>query len=167
MSTNGSTNNVTAIETDMRDGLRERKARLSNVRETDNDYSSFVSGISVRSVQEIDHLIEGLQGLREKLNNDGAAVTFAFARSLPPCADAVVCAPRHSPLLSPVGSVVTRGRAGTAQWRRTGKLATLSFWKAALILGSCFMTRRADLAYRSGTPMTRKLSRAETSWLLR
>ena len=72
MSTNGSTNNVTAIEADMRDVLRERKARLSNVsRETDNDYSSFVSGISVRSVQEIDHLIEGLQGLREKLNNDG------------------------------------------------------------------------------------------------
>ena len=72
MSTNGSTNNVTAIETDMRDVLRERKARLSNVsRETDNDYSSFVSGISVRSVQEIDHLIDGLQGLREKLNNDG------------------------------------------------------------------------------------------------
>ena len=72
MSTNGSTNNVTAIETDMRDGQRERKARLSNVsRETDNDYSSFVSGISVRSVQEIHHLIEGLQGLREKLNNDG------------------------------------------------------------------------------------------------
>jgi hypothetical protein len=30
-----------------------------------------VSGISVRSVQEIDHLIDGLQGLREKLNNDG------------------------------------------------------------------------------------------------
>ena len=72
MSRNGSTNNVTAIEIDMRDVLRERKARLSDVsRETDNDYSSFVSGISVRSVQEIDHLIEGLQGLREKLNNDG------------------------------------------------------------------------------------------------
>jgi hypothetical protein len=71
MSTNGSTNNVIAIETDMRDVLRERKARLSNVRETDNDYSAFVSGISVRSVQEIDHLIEGLRGLREKLNNDG------------------------------------------------------------------------------------------------
>jgi hypothetical protein len=72
MSTNGSTNNVTAIETDMRDVLRERKARLSDVsRETDNDYSSLVSGISVRSVQEIDHLIDGLQGLREKLNNDG------------------------------------------------------------------------------------------------
>ena len=72
MSIDGPTNNVTAIETDMRDVLRERKARLSDVsRETDNDYSAFVSGISVRSVQEIDHLIEGLQGLREKLNNDG------------------------------------------------------------------------------------------------
>jgi len=72
MSSNGSTNNVTAIETDMRDVLRERKARLSDVsRETNNDYSSLVSGISVRSVHEIDHLIDGLQGLREKLNNDG------------------------------------------------------------------------------------------------
>ena len=72
MSSYGPTNNVTAIETDMRDVLRERKSRLSDVnRGTDNDYSSFVSGISVRSVQEIDHLIEGLQGLREKLNNDG------------------------------------------------------------------------------------------------
>jgi hypothetical protein len=72
MSSNGSTNNVTAIETDMRDVLRERKARLSDVsRDTDNDYSAFVSRISVRSVQEIDHLIEGLQGLREKLNDDG------------------------------------------------------------------------------------------------
>ena len=73
MSSNGSTNNETAIEIDMRDILRERKARLSDVsRETNkNDYSSLVSGISVRSVQEIDHLIDGLQGLREKLNNDG------------------------------------------------------------------------------------------------
>jgi hypothetical protein len=72
MSSYGPTNKVTAIETDMRDVVRERKAGLSDVsRETDNDYSAFVSGISVRSVQEIDHLIEVLQGLREKLNNDG------------------------------------------------------------------------------------------------
>jgi hypothetical protein len=72
MSSYGSTNNVTAIETDMRDVLRERKARLSDVSsETNNDYSSLVSGISVGSVHEIDHLIDGLQGLREKLNNDG------------------------------------------------------------------------------------------------
>ena len=72
MSIDGSTNNVTAIETDMRDALRASRPRLSDVnRETNNDYSSLVSGISVRSVQEIDHLIDGLQGLREKLNNDG------------------------------------------------------------------------------------------------
>ena len=47
MSSNGSTNNETAIEIDMRDILRERKARLSDVsRETNkNDYSSLVSGI--------------------------------------------------------------------------------------------------------------------------
>ena len=72
MSSYGPTNNVTAIETDMRDVLRARKSRLSDVnKEINNDYSSLVSGISVQSVQEIDHLIEGLQGLREKLNNDG------------------------------------------------------------------------------------------------
>jgi len=72
MSIDGSANNVTAIETDMRDVLRARRPRLSDgSRETNNDYSSLVSGISVRSVHEIDHLIEGLQGLREKLNNDG------------------------------------------------------------------------------------------------
>ena len=81
MSSYGPTNNVTAIETDMRDVLRERKARLSDVsRGTDNDYSAFVSGISVRSVQEIDHLIEGLQGLREKLNNDGDRLHHQIAQ---------------------------------------------------------------------------------------
>jgi hypothetical protein len=72
MSNNGSTQAVAAIEVDMRDLLRAKKTRLSDIsRETDNDYSSLVSGISVRSVHEIDHLIEGLQGLREKLNSDG------------------------------------------------------------------------------------------------
>ena len=65
----------------MRDVLRARRPRLSNVsRETDNDYSAFVSGISVRSVQEIDHLIEGLQGLREKLNNDGDSLHRQIAQ---------------------------------------------------------------------------------------
>ena len=72
MSTNGSTNNVTAIETDMRVLLQAKKTTLSDIsRETDSDYSSLVSGISVQSVDEIDHLIDGLRGLREKLNNDG------------------------------------------------------------------------------------------------
>ena len=55
MSSDGSTNNVTAIETDMREVLRARGPRLSDVnRQTNNDYSSLVSGISVRSIQ-IDH----------------------------------------------------------------------------------------------------------------
>ena len=72
MSIDESTNNVTAFETDMRDMLRMGNARVPNVtRPPENDYSSLVSGMSIRSIQEVDHLIEGLQGLREKLNNDG------------------------------------------------------------------------------------------------
>jgi hypothetical protein len=71
MNIDGSTNNVTAIETDMRDVLRARKPRLDVSRDASNDYSGLVSGISVQSIQEIDHLIEGLQKLRQKLNNDG------------------------------------------------------------------------------------------------
>src|SRR5262245_56385474 len=72
MSTNGPINKVTSIETDLRNALREGKSRSLDVsRDAGNDYSGLVSGISVRSIQEIDHLIEGLQGLREKLNSDG------------------------------------------------------------------------------------------------
>ena len=49
-----------------------KKARLSDGgEETSNSYSSLVSQILGQSVHEIDHLIDGLQGLREKLNNDG------------------------------------------------------------------------------------------------
>jgi hypothetical protein len=71
MSIDGSTKNVTAIEIDMRDALRARKSRSPGVsRDAGNDYSGLVTGISVRSIQEIDHLIAGLQGLREKLNSD-------------------------------------------------------------------------------------------------
>jgi hypothetical protein len=56
----------------MRDLVRAKRPRLSDVsKETDNDYSSLVSQISAQSVHEIDHLIAGLQGVREKLNNDG------------------------------------------------------------------------------------------------
>jgi hypothetical protein len=64
MSTDGSTNNGTAIEIDMRDALRTRKSRSPDVsRDAGNYYSGLVTGISIRSIQEIDHLIEGLQGL--------------------------------------------------------------------------------------------------------
>jgi hypothetical protein len=72
MSTEGTTNNVTAIETDMGDVLRARRVRLPDTsRPADNHYSGLVNGISVRSIQEIDHLIAGLQGLRQKLDSDG------------------------------------------------------------------------------------------------
>jgi hypothetical protein len=76
MSNDGSTNNVTAIEVDMRDVLRRKKTTVTAA----PNYSSLVSGISVRSVNEIDHLIDGLQGLREKLNSDGDRLYRAISQ---------------------------------------------------------------------------------------
>jgi hypothetical protein len=70
MSINGSTNNVTGFELDMRDVLRAKKARDAS-NEPGSDYSSLISRISAQSVHEIDHLIDGLRGVREKLNRDG------------------------------------------------------------------------------------------------
>ena len=72
MSTDGSVGDVAAIEIDMRDLLRAKKAGGSDGRrETGNDSSFLISQISGQSVHEIDHLIDGLQGAREKLSNDG------------------------------------------------------------------------------------------------
>ena len=71
MSTDGSVGDVAAIEIDMRDLLRAKKAGGSDGRrETGNDSSFLISQISGQSVHEI-NLIDGLQGVREKLNNDG------------------------------------------------------------------------------------------------
>jgi hypothetical protein len=69
MSTNESEQTVVPIESDMRDLLRAKRARPSDG--TGSDYSSLVSQITVQSVHEIDHLIQGLQGVREKLNDNG------------------------------------------------------------------------------------------------
>jgi hypothetical protein len=69
MSTSGTA--PTAFEIDMRDLLRTKKATSSDVKQTSNDYSTLVSQISGQSIYEIDHLIAGLQGVREKLNRDG------------------------------------------------------------------------------------------------
>jgi hypothetical protein len=72
MSTDGATHTAAAIELDMRSLLRAKKARLSDAsKETASDYPSLVSQISGQSVYEVDHLIAGLQGVREKLGNDG------------------------------------------------------------------------------------------------
>ena len=65
MSTNGSANNVTAIDVDMRNILRAKKTLTAVGSESTPDYSSFVSGISVQSIDEIDHLIDGLRIARK------------------------------------------------------------------------------------------------------
>jgi hypothetical protein len=72
MSIDGSTNDLTTFETDIRDVLRTTTPRLSDAsRVAGNDYSGVVSGISVRSIQEIDNLIKSLQALRQKLDSEG------------------------------------------------------------------------------------------------
>ena len=68
----GLARNEAAFEIDMRNLLRSKRARVSNEsEERDVEFSSLISRISSQSVHEIDHLIEGLQGLRKKLDDDG------------------------------------------------------------------------------------------------
>ena len=56
----------------MREVLRGRKSTAaSKTEDTSVEFSSLISEISGQSIDEIDHLIGGLQGLREKLNRDG------------------------------------------------------------------------------------------------
>jgi hypothetical protein len=71
MSISRSTQNVAAIEPDMRDILRKKARQSDAVEEPRKDLASLITQISSHSVHEIDHLIAGLQGVREKLNNDG------------------------------------------------------------------------------------------------
>ncbi len=65
-----------AFEVDMRNLLRGNKANgsaeLSSEGEERNvELASMISQISFQSIQEIDHLISGLQGIRNKLDDDG------------------------------------------------------------------------------------------------
>jgi hypothetical protein len=70
MSTNLQT--AATVEIDMGDLLRAKNARASNIgKEPKSDYLAFISRISGQSLHEIDHLIAGLHGVREKLNTDG------------------------------------------------------------------------------------------------
>jgi hypothetical protein len=56
----------------MRNLLRSKRTKVSNeTEEASVEVSFLVSQISGRSVLEIDHLIEGLQGVRKKLDDDG------------------------------------------------------------------------------------------------
>ena len=73
MSINQLPNNDLSIDIDMSDLLRAKKDKPSNEAERPvHDFLSLVLQISGRSVREIDHLVVGLQGLREKLHDDGA-----------------------------------------------------------------------------------------------
>jgi len=68
--------NQSAVEVDMRNLLRARKANgsaevSSESKERNVELASMISQISFQSVQEIDHLISGLQGIRDKLDDDG------------------------------------------------------------------------------------------------
>jgi hypothetical protein len=68
--------NQSAFEVDMRNLLRGRKANglagaSAESEERDVELGSMISQISFQSVQEIDHLISGLQGIRQKLDDDG------------------------------------------------------------------------------------------------
>jgi hypothetical protein len=68
--------NQSAVEVDMRNLLRGRKANGSaevspETEERNVELTSMIPEISLRSVQEIDHLIGDLQGIRQKLDDGG------------------------------------------------------------------------------------------------
>jgi hypothetical protein len=72
LKSHGLARDETAFEIDMRDLLRRKSCRMSNESEEANvEVSSLISQISGQSVREIDHLIEGLQGVRNKLDDVG------------------------------------------------------------------------------------------------
>src|SRR5262245_60577175 len=64
--------NQSEFEIDMRTLLRSKTAGVSNESEERTvELASLISQISFQSVQELDHLISGLQGVRQKLDDDG------------------------------------------------------------------------------------------------
>jgi hypothetical protein len=71
MNIDRSENDVAAIELDMNEFLRTRNIRsVDEAKGAVSDFSSEAFQLSGRSVQEIDHLIEGLRGVRQKLTID-------------------------------------------------------------------------------------------------
>ena len=68
----GLTRSETTFEIDMRNLLRSRKSKASNETELARiEVSSLISQISGQSSREIDQLIDGLQGVRKKLDDEG------------------------------------------------------------------------------------------------
>jgi hypothetical protein len=71
MNIDRSENDVAAIELDMNEFLRTRNIRsVDEDKGAVRDFSSEAFQLSGRSVQEIDHLIDGLRGVRQKLTID-------------------------------------------------------------------------------------------------
>jgi hypothetical protein len=71
MNIDRSENDVAAIELDMNEFLRTRNIRsVDEAKGAVRDFSSEAFQLSGRSVQEIDYLIEGLRGVRQKLTID-------------------------------------------------------------------------------------------------
>ena len=67
------------FEIDMRNLLRSKKSKLSNeTEEAGIEISSLICQISGQSVLEIDHLIEGLQGVRKKLDDEGDRIQLRY-----------------------------------------------------------------------------------------
>ena len=74
--------NQSEFEVDIRNLLRGKKTNGSATEseERNVDLSSMISQISFQSVQEIDHLINGLQGVRQKLDYDGDRIQRDIAQ---------------------------------------------------------------------------------------
>jgi hypothetical protein len=81
MNIDRSENDVAAIELDMNDFLRTRNIRsVDEAKGAVRDFSSEAFQLSGRSVQEIDHLIESLRGVRQKLTVDRDHLQLEMAR---------------------------------------------------------------------------------------
>ena len=64
-------NDVAAVELDLQHLLRTKKVKpLHETKDAVSNFSSEALQISGLSIQEVDHLIEGLRGVRQKLNTD-------------------------------------------------------------------------------------------------
>src|SRR5262249_24959981 len=67
------------FEVDMGNLLRGKKANGSAESEERNvELAALISQMSLQSVQELDRLIEGLQGIRQKLDDDGDRIQRAI-----------------------------------------------------------------------------------------
>ena len=70
-----------AIEPALQHLLRPKKVKpLHETKNAVSDFSSEAFQISGRSIQEIDHLIEGLQAVRQKLTVDRDQLQLEMAR---------------------------------------------------------------------------------------